>query len=109
VRRAAHIDVRVGGIQQNGDGLGGRHCLVQQAEALGFHFIGENGRAGEVAAWPIEIGDKTFLDWIAAGDDHNRNRRGCGLRCMHRLIAAAGDDLTDFATKSAAMAGNLSY
>jgi hypothetical protein len=65
---------------------------MQQAETLGFHFVGENGRAGDIASRPTEAGYEMFIDWIAGYDHHNRNSGSCSFGRKCRWLASRGDD-----------------
>jgi hypothetical protein len=53
---------------------------VQKFESLSRQLIEKQGYAGSVAFRPIEAGDKTDLNRIAAAKEDDRNRRGCRLR-----------------------------
>src|SRR6516225_2848120 len=48
--------------------------------------------SGDVASGSIEAGDKPDLHRIAAGYEHDRNRRGCRLCRLCGRVAAGGDD-----------------
>ena len=51
---------------------------------------GDKAHACDVAARPIQTGDKTVLDWIASGHEQNRHRRVWFLRSRRRKHI--GDD-----------------
>ena len=51
----------------------------------------KRGHAREVAAWPVQAGDKSKLDRVAAGQEDDRNRRGRRLGRQRRRSAARGN------------------
>jgi hypothetical protein len=65
---------------------------MQQAEALGFHLLGEQRHAGDVTPWLVEVGDEALLDRIAARDHDDRNLRGYSFCGQRRRFAAHGGD-----------------
>ena len=77
------------GYTSTADHGGLRHQLMQQSRAASATSSAvESGDAGNVAARPVEAGDQTVLDRIAAGLEHDRNRRGRRLGGKGRSGAA---------------------
>jgi hypothetical protein len=53
--------------------------FVQQGQPLRRQLCVQQAHAGEVAARPVQAGDKAELDRVEAHDEHDRNSRGGGL------------------------------
>ena len=68
---------------------GVRCQFAQHPEPLGGNIGVDRGDAGDVAAGPVEAGDKAEFDRIAAGGEHHRNGSG-GVLGRHRGGGAAG-------------------
>ena len=79
-------------VDQTGDRGRLRHQLAQQSQPLRDQLRGQSGDAGDVAARPVEAGDEAELDRIAAGLEHDRNRRGRRLGREAGSGAAGGGD-----------------
>src|SRR5262249_11867516 len=67
------------------------HELVQQLQSLRRQQNGEKAHARDVAARPIEAGDKAELDWVAAGCKDDWPLRGCCLGRQCRSSAAGSN------------------
>jgi hypothetical protein len=66
--------------------------FVQQTELLGPDLLGHIRKAGDVAARPVEAGDETEFDGIAAAAEYNRNGLGRSLGGGSRNPAARRHD-----------------
>lgn len=66
-----------------------RHQFAQYFELLAAERGGKQTNACDIAAGPIETGDKSQLDRICGADEHNRY---CGRRGFSRFgwVGAAG-------------------
>jgi hypothetical protein len=66
---------------------------VQEPDPLWHKLVRHEADAGDVAARPIEAGNKTKLDRVSANAKNDRNRRGrCFGRKWHCRAARRGDD-----------------
>ena len=113
LRRGLHVSsLRLGSRSVRVDEHGNRcrlgHQLAQQLQPLRPQLAAEKADARDVAARPVEAGDKAVLDRVAAGREDDRDRRGCGLGCKRRSGVSATITATGRRTKSAARAGNRS-
>src|SRR5262249_52348523 len=93
-RRKLHVllfnfDIRSFWIAQPGNGGRRRDQLVQQLQALWLQGSVSKAHAGDIAARPVEAGHDPACNGIAAGDEHDRYRRGGSPSRAH------GDLLTD--------------
>src|SRR5262249_48988234 len=66
----------------------GGHDLAQQLKSFRSQYAGEKDYAGDVAARPAEAGDEAVPDRVAAGHEHDRHGRGCGLGRERRIVVA---------------------
>src|SRR6516162_3762508 len=93
LRRALHLSaLRLGvggvGIDKHRNRCRGGHELAQQLKSLRSQYAGEKDYAGDVAARPAEAGDEAVPDRVAAGHEHDRHGRGCGLGRERRIVVA---------------------
>jgi hypothetical protein len=58
----------------------------------------QTGYAGDIAARPIQAGDKARRNWVIADEEHNRNGRACRLCSKCRRHAARGNNDDRLAT-----------
>jgi hypothetical protein len=65
---------------------------VQQLQPLGAELGTEEVDPRDVAGRPIEAGDNTLLDRIAASQEHDRDRAGRRLCGQSRIAASRGKD-----------------
>jgi hypothetical protein len=89
--------IRIGRIHQRRDQAGVGQEVAQEPQAFRPQFVAQTGHARHVSARSIETGDEAILDWVAADDEHDRDR--CGRRLSHpysfRAVQAGNDrDLT---------------
>jgi hypothetical protein len=75
-------------VEERADEGGARHELVQQADSLGLHLVGQQREAGRVSARPVETVDEAGLDGITAHAEDDGDRRGRPLGRNCRDIAA---------------------
>src|SRR5262245_42144094 len=66
--------------------------LTREFEPLRPDFEVKLGRASHVAAWSVQAGDKTQLDWVAPGREYDRNGRRRRFGRQRRRCAGRGDD-----------------
>jgi hypothetical protein len=69
-----------------------RNQLTQEPQTLGFYLGREKVYPGRVPAWPIEPGNQSRCDGIAANREHNWNRGGRSFSGQRRRRAANGGD-----------------
>ena len=82
------------GIDQRGQARGTRHQLLQQSNPFGPQLPGHGTDAGDIAARPVEAGNQTCLDRIAAAAEDDWNGRSCRFGRGRRSRAAGrGDDI----------------
>ena len=87
------LSKRTVGIDEHGKARGSRQQLVQEPEPLCRELHIHGADTGDVAARPVEAGDETSLDRVAAGAEDDRNCRGRGFGRECRWHAArCGDD-----------------
>ncbi len=95
VRAAACVSLRqtlgigIGRVDEQRNDGGRGDQLVQQLQPLRRQLRVQQAHAGEIAARPVQAGDKAELDRIEAHDEHDRNGRGRRLgrqrrRCRSR-------------------------
>ena len=68
---------------------------MQQSKPLCRHLRTENLDACDVAARPVEAGDKAKPDRVFADDEDDGDRRGCRLGRERRSGASGRDDDRD--------------
>jgi hypothetical protein len=89
---------RIGRINESGnDGRRG-HELVQHLQLLLGQLHAQRGHAGDVAARPIQAGDKANLDRVAPYRKDDRDRCGCGFGRDRRVYGPGRSDHGDLAT-----------
>ena len=66
--------VQAARVHKRGKMLGARQQRMQEPEPLGPKLRIFGIDTGDVAAWPIEVGDEAGLDRVVAGLEDNRNR-----------------------------------
>src|SRR5262249_53341995 len=64
---------------------------MQEPKLLCPKFRRDEADTGDVAARPVEAGDEAVPDWVAAGCEDDRYRRGCGLGCNCRQGVVRSD------------------
>jgi hypothetical protein len=69
-----------------------RQQFVQDSELLTVKLVGERGDPGDIAARPIEAGDKTLFNRVESVTENDRNRIGCIFRCPSCEPAGDGHD-----------------
>jgi hypothetical protein len=91
----ARLRSRIGRVDERRQPAGAGPQLMQQPQPLCTELLGEVAHAGQIAARPIETGDQTKFDRVAAHAEHDRNRRCRGFGSQRRANAAAGqsDDI----------------
>ena len=60
------LDIRTLRVHEHGDQRGARNELAQESQPLRLQLEGEHVHPGGVAARPVEAGDKTEADRVAA-------------------------------------------
>ncbi len=70
--------------------VGTNSCI--SSSRFGSSSTSQPGHAREVAARPVEAGDKPSLDRVVADPEDDRNRRGCRFCRRRRRRTADGDD-----------------
>ena len=103
------LGIRIVRVHEHGDDGGIGNELVQQLQSLRREQIGEEGDARDIAARPVEAGDKSVLDRVAAETEDDRYRCGRGLGRERRDGVLAAITATRRRTRSAANAGSRSY
>jgi hypothetical protein len=69
-----------------------RNKLVQQTQLLGPQLLDHLIHAGKFPARPIEACDQAQFDRVAAGVEHDGDRRSRRLGCSRGRFAAAGGE-----------------
>src|SRR6516165_4664947 len=69
----------IGGIDQYGKPCGFWQKLLQEPKPLWHKLDAHRGDTSDIAARPVEAGDKTGADRVSTDAEDDRNRRGCGL------------------------------
>src|SRR6516162_7982638 len=87
IRQLVHRSRPKSRIPQKANGCCLRHKLVQQSQPLGLQQIGQDVDAGDVSARSVEALDETGLDWVAADDEHDRDRGGRSFGRKRRRFA----------------------
>jgi hypothetical protein len=64
--------------------------LVQHLQALCSELSGQEIHASNVAAWPVETGDKPHLNRVATDSEDDRYGSRRRLGCQERRLAARG-------------------
>src|SRR5262249_51444996 len=87
--RGPHVIDRTGKRRwsdEDGKATSFRSQFLQEPELLASKFPAHGGRAGDVAARPINAGDKTYFDWVRAKAEDNWDYCGCrfGGECRRR-------------------------
>src|SRR5262245_24559287 len=97
------------GIDEIVDHGGGGYQLAQQLQSFPRDLRGEEARAGDVAARPVEAGDEAERDRVAAGAEDDRDGGGRGFGGKRRF-RNAGLTITAMRrrTRSAAKPGRRS-
>jgi hypothetical protein len=76
------------GVHQHGNRRGARHQLSEQLQPLRPDRAREERRPGDIGTRPAEAGDQAVPDRVASGREHDRDRRGLGLRGKRRIVVA---------------------
>ena len=83
------------GIDEKVDDGGGGYQLAQQLESFPRDRRGEEARAGDFAARPVEASDEAQFDRVAAATENDGNGGGCRLGDQRRTgIRGDHGDLT---------------
>src|SRR5262249_28092019 len=73
----------IGGVDQYGKPRRVWQKFLQEPKPLWHKLDAHRGDTSDIAARPIEAGDKAGSDRVGADAEDDRNRRGCGL-CSRR-------------------------
>jgi hypothetical protein len=71
--------ILIGGIDQERDARGARQQFAQEPEPLGRKLDAHGAETRDVAAGPVETGNKARLNRVGAGIEDDGNGRGCSL------------------------------
>src|SRR6516165_7723697 len=85
----------IGRVDEHGHTNGPGHELMQKLQPLCRQLNYEKIDSCQVAAWPRETGNKTQFDRVLAGDENDRDGRGCCLGRQYRVVAAHRGDHGD--------------
>src|SRR5262249_8775850 len=75
-----------------GDRRGLGNQLKQQIEPLGRKLLGKNGHSRDIAARPVQAGNKAVLDGVWPNDEDDGYSGGGGLCRQRRARSASCDD-----------------
>ena len=73
--------IGIGRVEEHADAVAVGTSSRSNSSRFGRELHVQCGYAREIAARPVEAGDKSDLDRVAAGGEDDRNRRG---RCLGR-------------------------
>jgi hypothetical protein len=78
-------------IDQHGNASRSGHQFTQEFQSLCRQLTHEKIDTCCVAGWPGQARDKTNPDWVFAGDEDDRDRRGCRLGRECRIVSGRND------------------
>src|SRR5439155_25144432 len=79
-------------VDEEADRSGYRHQLVQQLQPFRREFVAKEAHACDIATRPVEAGNETKFDRVAAGGENDWNGRRRGFGCERSRAAPGRSD-----------------